>query len=147
MGNHIHSSLVCAARLLRLAGVNAESVEILGKNATVDLSTRGPLASLQQYLSQLSRATSTRFKMKKRALNKIKPEQLPLAFRDTEGRFILLARLNDNEALLQHADSSKPQIISYQLLSEMWGGWYSIVAIHALIFGGLSPFYYAIANP
>ncbi|CQH14232.1 peptidase domain-containing ABC transporter [Yersinia enterocolitica] len=122
MGNHIHSSLVCAARLLRLAGVNAESVEILGKNAAVDLSTRGPLASLQQYLSQLSRATSTRFKMKKRALNKIKPEQLPLAFRDTEGRFILLARLNDNEALLQHADSNKPQIISYQLLSEMWSG-------------------------
>ncbi len=122
MGNHIHSSLVCAARLLRLAGVNAEPVETLGKNAAVDLSTWGTLASLQQYLSQLSRATSTRFKVKKRALNKIKPEQLPLAFRDAEGRFILLARLNNNEALLQHSDSNKPQIISYQLLSEMWGG-------------------------
>lgn len=122
MGNHIHSSLVCAARLLRLAGVNVEPVETLGKNAAVDLSTWGTLASLQQYLSQLSRATSTRFKVKKRALNKIKPEQLPLAFRDAEGRFILLARLNNNEALLQHSDSNKPQIISYQLLSEMWGG-------------------------
>ena len=39
MGNHIHSSLVCAARLLRLAGVNAEPVETLGKNAAIDLST------------------------------------------------------------------------------------------------------------
>ncbi|EOZ8774012.1 TPA: type I secretion system permease/ATPase [Yersinia enterocolitica] len=109
MGNHIHSSLVCAARLLRLAGVNVEPVETLGKNAAVDLSTWGTLASF-------------RFKVKKRALNKIKPEQLPLAFRDAEGRFILLARLNNNEALLQHSDSNKPQIISYQLLSEMWGG-------------------------
>lgn len=122
MGNHIHSSLVCAARLLRLAGVNAESVEELGKNAAIDLSTRGTLASLQQYLSQLSRSTSTRFKVKKQTLNKIKPKQLPLAFRDVEGRFILLARLNDNEALLQYSDSNKPQIISYQLLSEIWSG-------------------------
>lgn len=122
MGNHIHSSLVCAARLLRLAGVNAESVEELGKNAAIDLSTRGTLASLQQYLSQLSRSTSTRFKVKKQTLDKIKPKQLPLAFRDVEGRFILLARLNDNEALLQYSDSNKPQIISYQLLSEMWSG-------------------------
>lgn len=122
MDNHIHSSLVCAARLLRLAGINAEPVELFGKSAAIDISTKVTFTSLQRYLSQLSRATSIRFKVKKQALNNIKTGQLPLAFRDVQGRFILLARLNDNQALLQYPDSNKPQIIDYQQLSAMWGG-------------------------
>ncbi|MFL4555681.1 peptidase domain-containing ABC transporter [Yersinia kristensenii] len=122
MGNHIHSSLVCAARLLRLAGANSESVEIFIRNAAIDTSMIVTLTSLKRYLSQLSRATSIRFKIKKQPLNKIKTGQLPLAFRDVQGRFILLARLNDNQALLQYPDSNKPQIIDYQEFSLMWGG-------------------------
>lgn len=122
MENNIHSSLICAARLLSLAGVNAETVEVFGRNAAIDISTKVTFTSLKRYLSQLSRATSIRFKVKKKPLNKIKMEQLPLAFRDIQGRFILLARLNDNQALLQYPDSNKPQIISYQELDEMWGG-------------------------
>lgn len=65
MGNHIHSSLVCAARLLRLAGVNAEPVEIFSRNAAIDSAMIVTFTSLKRYLSQLSRATATRFKVKK----------------------------------------------------------------------------------
>lgn len=122
MGNHIHSALVCAARLIRLTGINAESVEIFSRNTVTDLSTRVTLDSLKGSVAQLSHVTSFRFKVKKQSLNKIKPGQLPLAFRDVQGRFILLARLNDSQALLQHADSDKPQIIDYQELSKQWGG-------------------------
>ncbi|WP_145553387.1 peptidase domain-containing ABC transporter [Yersinia canariae] len=122
MENHIHSSLVCAAQLLRLAGINAEPVGIFGRKAAIDITTSVTFTSLQRYLSQLSRATSVRFTVKMQPLNKIKTGQLPLAFRDTQGRFILLARLNDQQALIQHDDSNKPKIISYQELGEIWGG-------------------------
>jgi ATP-binding cassette, subfamily B, bacterial RtxB len=122
MENHVHSSLVCAARLLRLAGLNSETAEDFGQNAAIDRSTMATLTLLQRYLSQFSRATPARFKVKKQPLNKIKPGQLPLAFRDMQGRFILLARLNEKQALLQYADSQKPEIISYQELEVLWSG-------------------------
>ncbi|MGE4799774.1 peptidase domain-containing ABC transporter [Yersinia hibernica] len=122
MENHIHSCLVCAARLLCLAGINAEPVKIFSQKAAVDISAKVTFTALQQYLSQLSRATSLRFNIKKQPLNKIKTKQLPLAFRDAQGRFIVLARLSDNQALVQYADSKKPKIINYQELSMMWGG-------------------------
>ncbi|WP_145515735.1 peptidase domain-containing ABC transporter [Yersinia aleksiciae] len=122
MENHVHSSLVCAARLLRLAGLNSQTVEDFGQNAAIDRSTMVSLASLQRYLSQFSSASSARFKVKKQQLNKIKPEQLPLAFRDMQGNFVLLARFNEKQVLLQYADSNKPEIISYQELVELWSG-------------------------
>lgn len=122
MGNNIHSALVCAARLLRLAGINAESVEVFGRDTVTDISTRVTFDALKGSIAQLSRVTSTRFKVKKQSLNKIKSAQLPLAFRDVQGRFILLARLNDNQALLQYPDSNKPQIVDYQELNRLWGG-------------------------
>ncbi|CNH38132.1 RTX family toxin transporter [Yersinia kristensenii] len=133
MGNHIHSSLVCAARLLRLAGVNAEPVEIFSRNAAIDSAMIVTFTSLKRYLSQLSRATATRFKVKKKPLKTIKAGQLPLAFRDTQGRFILLAGLNDNQALLQYPDSNKPKVITYQQLSELWGG--VVLCCHSSRFG------------
>ncbi|WP_227734504.1 peptidase domain-containing ABC transporter [Yersinia proxima] len=122
MGNHLHSALVCAARLIQLAGINSESVEVFGRNTVTDTSTRISLDALKGSFAQLSRITSTRFKVKKQSLNKIKPTQLPLAFRDIQGRFILLARLNSDQALLQYSDSNKPQVINYQDLSKLWGG-------------------------
>lgn len=36
MENHVHSSLVCAARLLRLAGLNSEAVEDFSRKAVID---------------------------------------------------------------------------------------------------------------
>ncbi|CNJ89487.1 RTX family toxin transporter [Yersinia mollaretii] len=126
MENHVHSSLVCATRLLRLAGLNSQTVEDFGQNAAIDRSTMVTLASLQRYLSQFSSATAARFKVRKQQLNKIKPEQLPLAFRDMQGNFILLARFNEQQVLLQHAHSNKPEIITYQELVELWSG----VVIH-----------------
>lgn len=122
MENHVHSSLVCAARLLSLAGFSAEPVNIFRQNANIEISAMATLSLLQRYLSTLSRTTPTRLKVKKQSLNRVKPEQLPLAFRDTQGRFILLARLSDNQALLQYADSQQPKIINHQELSALWGG-------------------------
>ncbi|WP_145506314.1 peptidase domain-containing ABC transporter [Yersinia alsatica] len=122
MENHVHSSLVCAARLLSLAGFSAEPVKIFRQNANIEISAMATLSLLQQYLSTLSRTTPTRLKVKKQSLNRVKPEQLPLAFRDTQGQFILLARLSDNQALLQYADSQQPKIINHQELSALWGG-------------------------
>ncbi|WP_261375731.1 ABC transporter transmembrane domain-containing protein, partial [Yersinia frederiksenii] len=122
MENHVHSSLVCAARLLSLAGFSAEPVKIFRQNANIEASAMATISLLQRYLSQLSRTTPTRLNVKKQSLNRVKAEQLPLAFRDIQGRFILLARMNDNQALLQYADSKQPKIISYHELSALWGG-------------------------
>ncbi|CNH10221.1 peptidase domain-containing ABC transporter [Yersinia pekkanenii] len=122
MENHVHSSLTCAARLLRLAGLNSPTVAAFGQETAIDRSTMATLTALQRYLSQFSRAIPACFKVKKQPLTKIKPGQLPLAFRDMQGKFILLARLNEKQALLQYADSNQPKIISYQELASLWGG-------------------------
>ncbi|MFW5392520.1 type I secretion system permease/ATPase [Yersinia sp. 2544 StPb PI] len=122
MENHVHSSLVCAARLLRLAGLNSDTVEDFSHKNAIGCWTMATRASLQRYLAQFSHTTAARFKIIKKSLNNIKPEQLPLAFRDMQGKFILLARINEKQVLLQHADSGKPEIITYQELTSIWSG-------------------------
>ncbi|AVX38161.1 type I secretion system permease/ATPase [Yersinia massiliensis] len=122
MENHVHSSLVCAARLLRLAGLNSQTADEYSQKAVIDHTTMATRASLQRYLSQFSCVTSARFKVKTQQLKNIQPEQLPLAFRDMRGRFILLARFNDKQVLLQHAESNKPEIITFQELADIWSG-------------------------
>lgn len=122
MENHVHSSLVCAARLLRLAGLNSDTVEDFSHKNAIGCWTMATRASLRRYLAQFSRTTAARFKIIKQSLNNIKPEQLPLAFRDMQGKFILLARINEKQVLLQHADSGKPEIITYQELASIWSG-------------------------
>lgn len=122
MENHVHSSLVCAARLLRLAGLNSQTADEYSQKAVIDHTTMATRASLQRYLSQFSCVTSARFKVKTQQLKNIQPEQLPLAFRDMRGRFILLARFNDQQVLLQHAESNKPEIITFQELADIWSG-------------------------
>ncbi|CNK80171.1 peptidase domain-containing ABC transporter [Yersinia aldovae] len=122
MDNHIFSSLICASRLLRLAGVNAEEIEVFTQKMAIETSTMGTLKSLNHYLKQYSHTSSSRLKIKKLPLEQLKPEQLPLAFRDTQGKFILLARINKDQVLLQHADSRQPQIIDYKDFALLWSG-------------------------
>lgn len=122
MKNHIFSSLICASRLFRLAGINAESIETFSQKKAIDASTVGTLESLKHYLMQFSQTSSARLKVKKLPVEQLKPEQLPLAFRDTQGKFILLARINKDQVLLQHADSNQPQIIDYYEFTALWSG-------------------------
>ncbi|WP_145479607.1 peptidase domain-containing ABC transporter [Yersinia similis] len=122
MENHVYSALICASRLIRLAGLNPMDIEKFSQKAAIDISVKTTLVSLRYYIVQFSQTASVRFKIRKQALEKIRPEQLPLAFRDRQGNFILLARMNEQQVLLQYADSEKPQVVSYQFLSEVWGG-------------------------
>ncbi len=122
MENHVHSALICASRLIRLAGLTPMDIETFSQKVAIDTSVKTTLASLQRYIVQFSQTASVRFKIRKQALEKIRQEQLPLAFRDRQGNFILLARMNEQQVLLQYADDKKPQMLSYQSLADMWGG-------------------------
>ncbi len=104
MENHVHSALICASRLIRLAGLNPMDIETFSQKVAIDTSVKTTLASLQRYIVQFSQTASVRFKIRKQALEKIRQEQLPLAFRDRQGNFILLARMNEQQVLLQYAD-------------------------------------------
>ncbi len=44
-----------------------------------------------------------------------------MAFRDREGKFVLLARINEDKALLQYADTEQPKIIDRAELNDLWG--------------------------
>jgi len=44
-----------------------------------------------------------------------------LAFRDRKGKFVLLARINEDKALLQYADTEQPKIIERDELNDSWG--------------------------
>lgn len=122
MENHVYSALICASRLIRLTGLTSIDIDTFSQKAAIDISTRATFASLRRYITQFSQTATVRFRIRKQALEKIKPQQLPLAFRDREGKFILLARINGQQVLLQPADSLQPQVISYQDLCLLWGG-------------------------
>lgn len=82
-------------------------IETFSQKVAIDTSVKTTLASLQRYIVQFSQTASVRFKIRKQALEKIRQEQLPLAFRDRQGNFILLARMNEQQVLLQYADDKK----------------------------------------
>lgn len=122
MDNHIFSALICAARLLRLAGLHPISTEEFSSNNNIETDSVASQKQLQKHLSQFAAPLSARFRLQKLRLEKLRPEHLPMAFRDREGKFILLARINEEQALLQYSDTDQPQIIDRAELGNLWGG-------------------------
>lgn len=121
MINHAFSALICAERLLRLAGLHPMGTEeFTGKN-NIQPDAVVPDKQLKIHIDKFAAPLSARFRLQKLPLKKLTPEHLPLAFRDREGKFVLLARINEDKALLQYADTEQPKIIDRAELNDVWG--------------------------
>ncbi|WP_434632807.1 peptidase domain-containing ABC transporter [Chromobacterium sp. CV08] len=106
----ISSALACAACLLQLAGIDVDEV---GDDVP---------SSLQAALADFSRRTGVRLALKPCRWTQLKPGKLPLAYRRSDGSFAVLARLSDEQALIQLPDQTQPVIMTVAQLEMEWMG-------------------------
>lgn len=135
--NDLHSldtGLACLAMLARFHNV-AICVEQLAHEFCV-----GNQPLNQDQLLLAARKSS----LKARQVT-IKPERLqhnplPAIAQDNEGRFFIIARLQDSKALIQDPVCERPQIIDLDVLSARWSGRLILLRSEASLLSGLSRF-------
>lgn len=98
--------------MLRLAGVVLQ--EAAGE-PTADL-------SLKRLVRQYGKAHGVNLCLGRLSHAKITPEALPLAFRQKDGGFVVLARISDEQALIQKPDAPSPEVLSLHELYAQWSG-------------------------
>lgn len=99
--------------LLQLSGIPAIKIN----EVFIPLNT-----SLKKKVHYIGKLNNVRFRLCTQAINKLKPAQLPLVFRNKSGGFALLARISDGQALIQYPYSNAPEIISRKELDTQWDG-------------------------
>ena len=96
--------------LLRLMGI------------TCSLPTQQQEKCLKSWLKKTSDKTDGQLRLKKLSEEKLTTAHLPLAYQTKDGKFVVLARLSEDQALIQKADESAPEVISRQDLKQQWAG-------------------------
>lgn len=105
-----HSALASSQILLNLAGVKQQ----------IDMQKSSD--SLRKTLKMLSKKHQVHLKLKKIKTEKIKQAKLPLAYKQKDGQFVILARLSSEQALIQKPDAPQPEVIPNEVLQENWEG-------------------------
>lgn len=72
--------------------------------------------------------------IKNLSLERVKHSQCPLVFKNKLGKFAVLARVSEKDALLQDPFSSAPEIVSLENLMESWSGTVLIFKISSIAF-------------
>ncbi|KZN52670.1 hypothetical protein N474_22815 [Pseudoalteromonas luteoviolacea CPMOR-2] len=105
----LRSAVACSNILLKVSGIDAKPSF-----------SSSDYPSLKQVIKALGKYNNAKLKLKSLKLDKVSQESLPLAFKDKSGKFIVLARVSDDQALLQAPDSETPHIISLKELELNW---------------------------
>jgi ATP-binding cassette subfamily B protein RtxB len=106
----VSSALLCCRLLLQLinkpcAGINtAQSLP------------------LKKAITQYSKFNNVRFHLRHFSFSSVDTRQLPLAYENKQGEFVILAKLSDSQALIQSPLSSSPEVITLTELENSWGG-------------------------
>lgn len=78
--------------------------------------------SLKAALADLARRQRVKLALKKCNWTQVKSGNLPLAYRRADGSFAVLARLSDEQALVQLADGANPVLMTLAQLEGDWAG-------------------------
>lgn len=76
--------------------------------------------SLKMWLRELQRRFDVRVREQRLPERKLKAEHLPLVFRTPDDEYAVLARLSDEQALVQFSGQAQPEVVSRLALTEMW---------------------------
>ncbi|ASM95434.1 type I secretion system permease/ATPase [Vibrio vulnificus] len=104
------SAVVSSQVLLKLTGVSYQ----VPKEHTGD--------DLKSWLKNASGQTDGQLRLKRLKEKKLAASHLPLAYQQHDGEFVVLARLSDEQALIQRHHEHVPQVISRTTLQEVWAG-------------------------
>ncbi|MGR5165504.1 cysteine peptidase family C39 domain-containing protein, partial [Vibrio owensii] len=111
------SGVACATLLMQLVGVTpAEPTETTEDVATLEI------LPLKKQLRTLSKANQVQIKLRRLKLKSLESQHFPLAFKQKNGCYVVLAHLSDEQALLQVIGEDNPRIISREALTEQWSG-------------------------
>lgn len=108
----ISSAIQCCCTMLTLAGI-----EIVSDN----LSSSSVL-SLKKNIKKLGKDHGVTFCATKLNVESIDKKSLPLTYRQNDGSFALLAKISDEQALIQRVPKNLPEIISIDELHTAWSG-------------------------
>ncbi|PKG38883.1 type I secretion system permease/ATPase [Psychromonas sp. Urea-02u-13] len=107
----ISSALACAVLLLKLSGVEI----VNGLENTDDF-------SFKKTLLKFSLANNVNFIQSSLPVNKLSSDMLPLAFKNKAGRYVVLAKMSSEQALIQSPEEAEPQVVSLDELKKNWSG-------------------------
>jgi ATP-binding cassette subfamily B protein RtxB len=108
--NEIISALKCCQLLFNLSvGKTSPTYDVTGSN-------------LKNAVKAYGKTAGVNFSHKLFNLSKVTSEHLPMAFRDKQGGFVILAKISAEQALIQSPDLSLPGLISLHELESRWDG-------------------------
>ncbi|EAQ65453.1 hypothetical protein MED121_22317 [Marinomonas sp. MED121] len=111
--NRIPRSALDSCRLLlQLSGIK----ELF---SPVELSQGG---LLKEILKQYGKENHCEFRLKRLKFADIESQTLPIVYQQKKGEFAVLARVADQQALIQSPDSATPDILSFEELKSDWHG-------------------------
>ena len=76
----------------------------------------------REAISQLAEKVRCRVSVKRRSLSDLNDVTLPLIIRDSQGRWLLLAKQGNGQYLLQRAEQSTPEVVDETEFSQLWSG-------------------------
>jgi len=107
-----NSHLACCQLLL----------ELRGKGDSLTFNFIDKKLSLKKQLLLLRRNHGVKLILNRLSLSKLDPKQLPLAYKNKAGVFVILARVSESQALIQHPFKSSPEVMTFSALEAEWAG-------------------------
>lgn len=109
--HNISSAIECCHTMLTLAGIEIASENV----STSEL-------SLKKHVKKLGKDHGVNFFVTRLNVGNINKKSLPLTYRQTDGNFALLAKISDEQALIQRSSCNSPETLSIDELHTVWSG-------------------------
>ncbi|MCG9555761.1 type I secretion system permease/ATPase [Vibrio sp. Isolate31] len=77
-------------------------------------------SSLKSILQKVSKESGGQLRLKRLKEKKLTAAELPLAYKQKSGGFVVLAKLSDKQALVQHPHQASPEVIPIETLQDEW---------------------------
>lgn len=107
----LYSALACSRLLLLLSGGTPTEV-------TFD----GSQNKIKKAINKYGKDNGVEFALGQLEFSELSPDKLPLAYKNKQGVFVIVARISGLQALVQDAESASPEVISTAELAEKWSG-------------------------
>lgn len=117
MTENIKTALACSKLLLQLVGIKVtkDAMQQSTENADLDLPQ-----DISTSLTKLNKTYNVKLRQKRLVYDKLTTKNLPLAFLSSDGQYLVLAKMDQDQALVQQPFSSNPELWSKEQLRDCW---------------------------
>ncbi|MFP3012755.1 MAG: cysteine peptidase family C39 domain-containing protein, partial [Rickettsia sp.] len=119
----VQSAIVCSQLLLQLTGIKINE-DILPL----------PNQNISSNLNELNKTYGVKLKQKHIIYHYLTHKDLPLAFLSNDGEYMILAKMDQDNALVQHPFKSNTELWSREQLCHQWSGAVIILSTPSLKF-------------